>query len=83
MKKVIYRTEVVVHAYEVGANNEKIENTKKLENTDEWDELHIFADEGKVFRRISTGEVLTNHIGVGSNDDPNDFEEIEAKKDNQ
>lgn len=76
MKKIIYTTEVNVFAFDVDENNNKIESTKRVDNIDTWDELHIFADEGKVFRRISTGEVLTEHIGVGSEDDVNDFEEI-------
>lgn len=76
MKKIIYTTEVNTYSYDVDENG-KIENTKKIESTDIWDELHIFAGDGKIFRRISTGEVLTAHIGIGSEDNVDDFEEIE------
>lgn len=76
MRKVIYETEIKRYSYSANENNEAIAETKALENFDTFTELHIFADEGKVFRRISTGEILTAHIGVGSNDNVNDFEEI-------
>jgi len=78
MRKVIYETEIKRYTYSANENNEAISETKALENSDTFTELHIFADDGKVFRRISTGEVLTAHIGVGSNDNVNDFEEIDS-----
>ena len=79
MKKVIYTTTVTVTACDADDNG-KLPDTERQERTDTWDELHIFADEGKIFRRISTGEVLTAHIGVGTFDDVNDFEEVYAER---
>lgn len=79
MTKKIYETDIKIYTYDVNAQNEKIQNTQQLDSTDMWDELHLFAAPGKVIRQISTGEVLTDHISVGSLDDPNDFEEIDAE----
>lgn len=40
------------------------------------EEVHIFADEGKVFRDIRTGEILTNHLSIGTEDSAANYEEI-------
>ena len=52
--------------------------TKRLNNSDCFTTIHIYADDGKVFKRISTNEVLTNHIGIGSEDSISNYEEIFA-----
>jgi hypothetical protein len=38
----------------------------------------IYADEGKIFRRLSDGNVLKNckHITLGTHDDPENYEEV-------
>lgn len=79
MTRKIYTTEVKVYTYDVTAQGQKIQNTQQLDNTDTWDDLHLFADPGKMIRQISTGEVLSDHISVGTFDDPADFEEIDAE----
>ncbi len=72
----IIETTIVDYTYDVDENGQKIVDSKVLSNSDVFEVVHIYADDGKVFRRISTNEVLTNHIGIGSNDSIDDFEEI-------
>lgn len=78
MKQVIYETEVKVKTFDADENGEKIESTEEFDSADTFQQVHIFADEGKVFRRISDGEVLTAHIGIGTFDSVDNYEEVDA-----
>lgn len=78
MRVEIYEAEVNEYVYDANENGNKIEETKRLNNSDVFSTIHIFAEDGKVFRRISTNEILTNHIGIGSEDTIFDYEEIFA-----
>lgn len=78
MQIKIYEYKTEGNTYDVDENGEKIESTKEFESSNVITETHIFADEGKVFKRISDGEVLTAHIGIGSWDSVENYEEVDA-----
>lgn len=69
MKKQIVRTTVTETVFDDEGN-------AIGERTDTFDTVHIFAENGMVFCEKATGDILTNHLSIGTEDDENNYEEI-------
>lgn len=75
MKTRIYEHQLMTYVYDTD-NGVLIHESKTLEDSDNFQVVHIFADEGHIFRCKSDGTILTNHISIGSNDSVDNYEEV-------
>lgn len=71
----IYEHQLMTYVYDT-TDGTLIPDSKTLEDSDSFQVVHIFADEGCTFKSRLTGEILTKHISIGTNDNTNNYEEI-------
>jgi len=70
------RTETTSQTVELGeeVDGEFVPNGQTMEVIS----IDIFADEGKKFKRLSDGAILSNHISLGTNGSVDDYIEIDT-----
>lgn len=71
----VYEHQLMTYVYDT-TDGTLIPDSKTLEDSKSFQVVHIFADEGHVFKSRLTGEVLTKHISIGSNDSVDNYEEV-------
>jgi len=69
------RTETTTLTVKLGEeiDGEFVPNGQTVEVTN----IDIFADEGKKFKRLSDGSILSNHISLGTNESAGGYIEID------
>lgn len=69
--------DVPIYNITYGENGDILEQIDTGE-IDHITELHIYADEGKMFIDKATGVKAGTHIQIGTNDSINNYEEVAA-----
>lgn len=72
----IFEHQMTTYSYDTSDGN-KIPESKTLLESDSFQTIHIFADDGYVFKSRLTNEILTNHISIGSSDSIDNYEEVQ------
>jgi len=86
VKQIVELGEIITKAVKV-TDDRGIECAKLIEElipngkTAEVFIIDIYVDKGKVFRRIKDKAVLSTHITIGTEDNINNYEEVDVMKD--